>query len=324
MTEPLASRAGKVSYEGGSATLTFERHIGHPIEDVWDAITGSEPLQRWYMSKAIIEGRKDGRIELWSGSAQVHVTGRILTWEPPRVFEHERTMEPRKGIPTGERSIIRWELRPEAGGTQLRLTHTRLAPPIAVPIAPAPPFTFVISGGKPSSRITTRDWIANASFNSISPRSSTFNPARARALRVAGIGPRPIVRGSTPAAADETMRAIGGSPSSFTFKSLIIRRAAAPSLTPLEFPAVTVPPSRNAGGSFARASRDVSGRGCSSRVTRATPPFFWGTGTGTISSENLPLSIAAIALRWLSRAKRSCSSRVIFGPTSRRFSAVSR
>src|SRR5438309_1718298 len=84
MTEPLASRAGKVSYEGGSATLTFERHIGHPIEDVWDAITGSEPLQRWYMSKAIIEGRKDGRIELWSGSAQVHVTGRILTWDPPR------------------------------------------------------------------------------------------------------------------------------------------------------------------------------------------------------------------------------------------------
>ena len=137
MTEPLASRAGKVSYEGGSATLTFERHIGHPIEDVWDAITGSEPLQRWYMSKAIIEGRKDGRIELWSGSAQVHVTGRILTWEPPRVFEHERTMEPRKGIPTGERSIIRWELTPEGGGTHLRLTHTRLAPQMAVQIAPA-------------------------------------------------------------------------------------------------------------------------------------------------------------------------------------------
>src|SRR2546426_248855 len=65
MTEPLASRAGRVSYEGGSATLKFERHIRHPIEDVWIAITGSEHLQRWYMSKAIIEGRKDGRIELW-------------------------------------------------------------------------------------------------------------------------------------------------------------------------------------------------------------------------------------------------------------------
>jgi len=137
MTEPLASRAGKVSYEGGSATLTFERHIRHPIEDVWIAITGSEHLQRWYMSKAIIEGRKDGRIELWSGSAQVHVTGRILTWEPPRVFEHERTVEPRKGIPTGERSILRWELTPEPGGTHLRLTHTRLAPQMAVQIAPA-------------------------------------------------------------------------------------------------------------------------------------------------------------------------------------------
>jgi len=137
MTAPLASRAGRVSYEGGSATLTFERHIRHTIEDVWDAITGSEHLERWYMSKAIIEGRKDGRVELWSGSARVHVTGRILTWDPPRVFEHERNMEPRTGIPTGERSIIRWELTPECGGTRLRLTHTRLTPQMAVQIAPA-------------------------------------------------------------------------------------------------------------------------------------------------------------------------------------------
>ena len=58
-------------------------------------------------------------------------------------------------------------------------------------------------------------------------------------------------------------------------------------------------------------------------MTSARPPFFCGTGTGTISSENFPLSVAATARRWLSRAKRSCSSLVIFGPTSRRFSAVS-
>ncbi len=137
MTASLALRVGKVSYEGGSATLTFERHLGHPIEDVWDAITGSEHLQRWYTTKALIESKKDGRIEFWSGSAQVHVTGRILTWDPPRVFEHERNIEPRTGIPTGERSVIRWELTPEAGGTRLRLTHTRLPPKLAAQIAPA-------------------------------------------------------------------------------------------------------------------------------------------------------------------------------------------
>jgi uncharacterized protein YndB with AHSA1/START domain len=137
MTVLVASRAGKVSVEGASATLTFERHLGHPIEDVWDAITGPEHLQHWYMTKAIIEGRMDGRIELWSGGAQVHVTGRILTWDPPRVFEHERDIKPQKGIPTGERSVIRWELTPEAGGTRLRLTHRRLAPQLAIQIAPA-------------------------------------------------------------------------------------------------------------------------------------------------------------------------------------------
>ena len=47
------------------------------------------------------------------------------------------------------------------------------------------------------------------------------------------------------------------------------RRAAAPSLMPLELPAVTVPPARNAGRSFASASAVVSGRGCSSVSTPA-------------------------------------------------------
>jgi uncharacterized protein YndB with AHSA1/START domain len=137
MTAPVASRAGKVTHEGGSAALTFERRLRHPIEDVWDAITGADHLQRWYMTRALIDGRKDGRVEMWSGAAQVHVTGRILAWDPPRVFEHERNVEPRQGMPQGEQSVIRWELTPEQGGTILRLTHTRLDPRLAVQIAPA-------------------------------------------------------------------------------------------------------------------------------------------------------------------------------------------
>ena len=48
--------------------------------------------------------------------------------------------------------------------------------------------------------------------------------------------------------------------------SLAITSAAAPSLTPLALPAVTVPPSRNTGLSAASFSAVVSGRGCSSRV----------------------------------------------------------
>lgn len=124
-------------YEGNTATLLFERRLRHPVEDVWEALTSPDHLARWYMTKAIIDGRPGGALEFWSGGAEVHVTGRILTWDPPRVFEHERNIEPRKEIPHGEHSVIRWDLAPDGDGTILRLTHRRLTREIAVGIAPA-------------------------------------------------------------------------------------------------------------------------------------------------------------------------------------------
>jgi len=67
------------------------------------------------------------------------------------------------------------------------------------------------------------------------------------------------------------------------------------------------------------ASADVSRRGPSSwpKVTcRISWLPFEGVATvnatGTISSAKRPASMAAIALRWLSRAKASCASRLIF------------
>ncbi len=78
--------------------------------------------------------------------------------------------------------------------------------------------------------------------------------------------------------------------------------AEAPSLMPGALPAVTVPPSLKAGRSFASVSIVVSRRGHSSASKVTVAPFLPGMTTGTISSLNLPASIAAIALRWLSTA----------------------
>ena len=80
----------------------------------------------------------------------------------------------------------------------------------------------------------------------------------------------------------ETMRAIGRSPSSRATPASARSTADAPSLIPELLPAVTVPPSRNAGRRRARASTDVSARGCSSRLTRTASPFRCGTVIGTI------------------------------------------
>jgi uncharacterized protein YndB with AHSA1/START domain len=133
----VTTPAGKVLHEAGQATLLFERRLAHSPQDVWDAITKPEHLQRWYLSKAVIDARPGGSIELWSGPASVHVTGRILVWDPPRVFEHERRVDPTPTMPLTERSVMRWDLEPDGDGTLLRLTHRRLDPSMAVQIAPA-------------------------------------------------------------------------------------------------------------------------------------------------------------------------------------------
>ena len=153
-------------------------------------------------------------------------------------------------------------------------------------------------------------WAAKASFSSTRSSCPAASSARASALRVAGTGPRPMQLGSTPATAVATMRASGVRPSSAMVSWLATASAAAPSLIPLEVPAVTVPPATNAGFNRARPSRVTSGLGGSSRQTvSVVPPR--RTGMPMISPSNAPAAIAAAARRWLSTANLSCSSRPI-------------
>lgn len=123
------TRAGTVTYEGDTATIAFERRLRHPVHEVWKALTDPEQLARWYMTTVHEAARPGGSIDYVSGISRFHVTGKVLAWDPPRLFEHEWNVEPRKELPKGERSVVRWELAPDGDGTILRVTHTRLTRP---------------------------------------------------------------------------------------------------------------------------------------------------------------------------------------------------
>jgi uncharacterized protein YndB with AHSA1/START domain len=127
---------GEVLEQGEKATLVFRRRLNHPIDEVWKALTDSEELSRWYMTKATIEGRIGGSVDLVAGPSRLHVTGRILTWSPPNVFEHEWKVEPRPEIKSGEDAVIRWELKEDKEGTILHLEHRRLNRTTALGFAP--------------------------------------------------------------------------------------------------------------------------------------------------------------------------------------------
>jgi uncharacterized protein YndB with AHSA1/START domain len=120
-------RRGSLSVDGEHATLVFHRTYPHEARHVWDAISTPEGLRGWLLcTEAIIEGRAGGRIELVSGPAAYHSTGKILVWEPPRALEYEWNVEPVAEMPRGERAIFRYELTPVGRATHLVVTYQRL------------------------------------------------------------------------------------------------------------------------------------------------------------------------------------------------------
>ena len=123
----MQQRKGIVREDGEHATLIFWRVYPHSAEHVWDAISTPEGLREWLMcSHAVIEPRVGGRIELVSGAASYHSTGRILAWEPPRLLEYEWNVAPVAEMPLGEQATFRYELTPEAGSTRLLVTYRRI------------------------------------------------------------------------------------------------------------------------------------------------------------------------------------------------------
>src|SRR6266705_3548738 len=120
------SRIGQFSFAGTHAMLTFQRRFPHSPEAVWAAITDPKQLAAWYMQRVFIDGRLGGSIEFVSDGGKLHTTGQILAWEPPRLLEYEWKVKPRREMPSGEDTIVRWELLREGPGTVLMLTHRNL------------------------------------------------------------------------------------------------------------------------------------------------------------------------------------------------------
>ena len=127
---------GAVVVDGAAATLVFRRRLEQPPDVVWRALTDPRELSMWYMTKAVIDSREGGAVDFISRPSSRHVTGRILTWDPPRVFEHEWKVAPRGEMPSGEDAVIRWELRADGDGTVLHLEHRRLSRDTALGFAP--------------------------------------------------------------------------------------------------------------------------------------------------------------------------------------------
>ena len=71
---------------------------------------------------------------------------------------------------------------------------------------------FTRAGSMASASITATAWLAKASLSSITSMSPIVRPARASTLRVASIGPMPMISGSHPETAKARIDASGSRP----------------------------------------------------------------------------------------------------------------
>lgn len=107
---------GTIEQLGGFYVVRFERHLGHPVEKVWEAITDPAQLVQW-LAAADIEPRPGGKYVLDFENTGNQMPGRVIRYEPPTLFEHT--------FGDDSNGVVRWELVP-AGDDEclLKLSHT--------------------------------------------------------------------------------------------------------------------------------------------------------------------------------------------------------
>ncbi|WP_194814160.1 SRPBCC domain-containing protein [Nocardia sp. XZ_19_385] len=97
-------RLGEVLRDGERVGVRYERALAHPPAKVWSALTESEHLRHWFPADILGERRAGAeiRFRFWPETVDYADTelaeagvdlddpelpGRILTWDPPRIFE---------------------------------------------------------------------------------------------------------------------------------------------------------------------------------------------------------------------------------------------
>jgi uncharacterized protein YndB with AHSA1/START domain len=116
-----------------------EIHIAAPPQRVFQALTDAAQLKRWFSDPSCpihlweMDARLGGRYRYATEKGTVVVNnvsefechGEIIEFDPPRVLAY--TWFGNWHDDKSTRTVVRWELTPKAGGTQVKVTHSGLA-----------------------------------------------------------------------------------------------------------------------------------------------------------------------------------------------------
>src|ERR1700733_6580192 len=120
-------------------SITTEIDIAAPAERVFQALTSTDELSRWFTNPScpVKFWQMDARVGgaygyatekgtvVVNGMREFECHGEILEINPPRVLVYSwvANWHDDKNL----RTVLRWELTPHAGGTHVKVTHSGLA-----------------------------------------------------------------------------------------------------------------------------------------------------------------------------------------------------
>ncbi len=113
--------------DDGRYVLRFERHIAHPPERVWRALTEPGQLRQWFPTD--IEGeRRPGakiRFAFRAGAPRAQDMPGLLEHDPEDLDGEFTEFDPPRLLAyTWGEEDLRWELEPAVDGCRLIFTHT--------------------------------------------------------------------------------------------------------------------------------------------------------------------------------------------------------
>ncbi len=115
---PAPGHDGTVERTPEGGVIRFVRHLPHPVQEVWEAITAPAHLAQWWLpfdADITVDLREGGdMVFAGRGEEPFSMTFTILRVEPPMLLEHTHA---------DPGSLLRWELEPVGDGCVLRLAH---------------------------------------------------------------------------------------------------------------------------------------------------------------------------------------------------------
>ncbi|MCU1486738.1 MAG: hypothetical protein JWN67_3484 [Actinomycetia bacterium] len=114
---------GTVTQTDDGWQLRWERHLPHPVDEVWRTLTDPDRVRTWW-GILDVDLRVGGRyVMAWQNPGGPTMHAVITACDPPRVLETEGDIHGR----------LRWELTSDGDGTSLVFTNTLAEAPASLP-----------------------------------------------------------------------------------------------------------------------------------------------------------------------------------------------